>query len=100
MDSQLRAINNPIRRDILHRLSAGEQSAGAIASHFRVTRPAISHHLSLLRDAGLITVRKEAQSRLYALDAAAVDELRARFDRFWDDALQRLQTVVESELAR
>ncbi len=97
MDTQLRAINDPTRREILRRLSAGEQSAGAIASRFQVTRPAISHHLGVLRDAGLITVRREAQSRLYAIDIGAVNRLRARFNQFWDDALPRLKSVVESE---
>lgn len=97
MDEQLRAITDPTRREILRRLASGERSAGAIASQFEVTRPAISHHLSVLRDAGLITVRKDAQSRFYALNTAAVRQLRARFDRFWDDALPRLKTVVESD---
>lgn len=97
MDTQLRAINNPTRREILRQLASGEQSAGAIAARFRLTRPAISLHLRVLRDAGLITVRRKAQSRLYSIDADAVNQLRARFDRFWDDALPRLKSVIESE---
>lgn len=100
MDAQLRAITDPTRREILRQLATGEQSAGAIASRFQVTRPAISHHLSVLCDAGLITVRKQAQSRLYAIDVAAVTQLRARFEEFWDDALPRLKTMVESEHPR
>lgn len=100
MDAQLRAITDPTRREILRQLSAGEQPAGAIASRFQVTRPAISHHLRLLCDAGLITVRRKAQSRLYAIDVAAVEQLRARFNAFWDDALPRLKSVVESEHPR
>lgn len=97
MEEQLRALADPTRRAILHRLSGGELSAGAIASRFRLTRPAISHHLAVLREAGLVEVRREAQSRLYAIDAAAVGRLRAAFDRFWEDALPRLKSVVESE---
>ena len=97
MDAQLRAINNPTRREILRQLASGEQSAGAIAGHFRLTRLAISLHLGVLRDAGLISVRRQAQSRLYAIDTNAVDQLRVRFDRFWDDALPRLKSVVESD---
>ena len=99
MDAELRAINDPTRREILRRLAGGELSAGEIASRFQVTRPAISHHLSVLRDAGLITVRREAQSRLYAIDAAAVERLRVRFNKFWEDALPRLKSLVESEHA-
>lgn len=96
MDAQLRAITDPTRREILSRLTAGERSAGEIATLFDVTRPAISHHLGVLRDAGLITVRREAQSRLYSIDAAAVAELRLRFNRFWDDALPKLKSAAES----
>jgi DNA-binding transcriptional ArsR family regulator len=96
MDTQLHAIADPTRREILRQLSAGEQSAGAIAALFDVTRPAVSHHLRVLRDAGLISVRRKAQSRIYSLDAAALDQLRARFNQFWDDALPRLKSVVEA----
>lgn len=63
---------------------------------FDVTRPAISHHLSVLRGAGLVTMRRRAQSRLYSLNDAAVDRLRMQFNAFWDDALPRLKAVVES----
>ena len=97
MHTQLRAISDPTRREILRQLSAGERSVGEIASRFRVSGPAISHHLGVLRDAGLVKMRKQAQSRLYTLDVAAVEELRARFDRFWDDALPRLKSAAESE---
>lgn len=63
---------------------------------FDVTRPAISHHLSVLRGAGLVTMRRRAQSRLYSLNDAAVDRLRMQFNAFWDDALPRLKSVVEA----
>ena len=96
MDSQLHAIADPTRRAILRHLRAGEQPAGAIAGLFDVTRPAISHHLSVLREAGLVTMRRRAQSRLYSLNDVAVDRLRLQFNQFWDDALPRLKAVVES----
>lgn len=96
MDAQLRAITDPTRRKILRQLAAGERSAGDIAARFNVTRPAISHHLAVLRDAGLVSIRKERQSRLYSIDSAAVERLRAHFDQFWDDALPRLKSVVEA----
>ena len=98
MDDQLRALTNPTRREILRCLSSGERSAGDIARRFRQTRPAISHHLAQLCDAGLLSVRRQAQSRLYSIDSAAVAALRARFNEFWDDALPRLKNVVETDL--
>jgi len=97
MDAQLRALSDPTRLEILRSLSGGERQAGEIAAAFPVSGPAISHHLRVLSEAGLVKMRKRAQARLYSLDAAAVRELRARFDRFWDDALPRLKAVVEAD---
>ena len=71
-----------------------------MAGRFDVTRPAISHHLGVLREAGLITMRRQAQSRLYALNDDAVNRLRKQFDAFWDEALPRLKAVVESRKKR
>jgi DNA-binding transcriptional ArsR family regulator len=97
VDVQLRALSDPTRLEILRTLLRGERQAGEIAAAFPVSRPAISHHLRVLSDAGLVRMRKRAQSRLYSVDAEAVLALRSRFDRFWDDALPRLKAVVESE---
>ena len=98
MDTQLRALTNPTRREILRCLAGGERSAGDIARRFRQTRPAISQHLAHLCDAGLLTMRRRAQSRLYSIDPEAVDSLRVQFDEFWDEALPRLKRVVETDL--
>lgn len=100
MDAQLRALTNPTRREILRCLAGGERSAGDIARRFHQTRPAISHHLSQLCDAGLLTMRRRAQSRLYSIDAKAVDSLRNQFNDFWDEALPRLKRVIESDLRK
>lgn len=97
MDVQLRAICDPTRLEILKALSRRELRTGEIASAFPVSRPAISHHLRVLSEAGLVRVRRQAQSRLYSIDAAAVRELRSRFNRFWDDALARLKAAAEAE---
>lgn len=97
MNAQLRALSDPTRLEILRGLSKGEAQAGEIAAAFSVSRPAISHHLKVLNEAGLIKMRRRAQSRLYSIDADAVAELRERFDRFWDDALPRLKAAVESD---
>jgi len=98
MDAQLRALSDPTRLEILRALAGGEKQAGEIAAAFPVSGPAISHHLRVLSEAGLVKMRRRAQARLYSLDAAAVRELRRRFDRFWDAALPRLKAVVESDL--
>ena len=101
MDTQLKAITDSTRREILRRLAANEEvSAGAIASRFDVSRPAISHHLNVLLNAGLITVRREAQTRLYSIDAHAVARLRRWFDSYWDEALPRLKAAIEDEQGR
>jgi len=97
VDAQLRALSDPTRLAILRALLRGELQAGEIAAAFPVSRPAISHHLKVLSEAGLVRMRRRAQSRLYSVDAVAVRKLRARFNRFWDDALPRLQAVVESD---
>ena len=75
----------------------GEAAAGDIAAGFPLTGPAISHHLRVLTEAGLVTVRKQAQSRLYSIDAEEVAALRADFDDFWSAALPRLKFAVESD---
>jgi len=100
MDAQLRALTNPTRRQILRCLAGGERSAGDIARRFHQTRPAISQHLTQLCDAGLLTMRRRAQSRLYSIDVKTVDSLRVQFDDFWEQALPRLKRVVESDLRK
>ncbi|WP_419913208.1 ArsR/SmtB family transcription factor [Hoeflea sp.] len=98
IDTQLRAMADPTRRAILKQLaSGGEISAGEVAAGFEITRPAVSRHLRVLLDAGLIIVRKEAQSRLYSADPSTIDELRAWFVDYWDTALPRLKHVVERD---
>jgi DNA-binding transcriptional ArsR family regulator len=86
------ALADPVRREIVQMLAKGERSAGDIADRFPIAGPSVSRHLKVLRDSGLITFRKEAQSRLYQLEPNALDETRqwmqaqidicrARFDR-------------------
>lgn len=97
MNTQFHALADPTRLEILQRLRVGETQAGDIAAAFDVSRPAISHHLKVLVDAGLITMRRQAQSRLYSIDEQAVAKLRAQFNSFWDEALPRLKAVVEAD---
>ena len=77
MDEALRAIAEPRRRAILRLVASREMAAGEIARHFDVSRPAISQHLSLLRQARLVTERRDGTRRLYRARAQGLDEIRA-----------------------
>jgi DNA-binding transcriptional ArsR family regulator len=78
----LEALADPVRRAILERLADGEVGAGEIAAAFPVSRPAISRHLRILREAGLVTSRVHGQQRIYALDRRPLAELDAWLERF------------------
>ena len=94
-----RAIADPTRRAILDRLRAGPANAGALAADFRQTRPAISKHLRVLREAGFTTVRADGTRRLYSVERAPLAEAEdwlAAFHRYWTPKLDALGT----ELAR
>jgi DNA-binding transcriptional ArsR family regulator len=97
MDAAVRAIAQARRRDILALINDRELSAGAIASHFAVTRPAISQHLGVLKDAGLVVERREGTRRLYRARPAGLAELRSYLEGFWDDRLRRLKQVAEAQ---
>lgn len=99
-NAAVRAIAEPRRREILRLVSSQELPAGAIASHFDVTRPAISQHLRVLKDAGLVTERREGTRRLYRARPEGLAELRAFFETLWDDSLERLKVVAEEDEAR
>jgi DNA-binding transcriptional ArsR family regulator len=83
------AIAAPRRREILRLVRDREVSAGEIASHFDVTRPAISQHLRVLKQADLIVERREGTRRLYRARPEGLAELRAFIDEFWEDRLTR-----------
>lgn len=92
------ALGDPTRQRIVEMLAARELSAGEIARRFDMTAPAISQHLKLLREAGLVQVRRDAQRRIYALDPAGLAELDAwlgRFRRFWSGRLDALEHELE-----
>lgn len=99
-NAAVRAIAEPRRREILRLVSSQELPAGAIASHFDVTRPAISQHLRVLKDAGLVTERREGTRRLYRARPEGLAELRAFFETLWDDSLERLKVVAEEDEVR
>jgi DNA-binding transcriptional ArsR family regulator len=100
MDAALKAIAEPRRRQILRLVWDAERSAGEIAAHFEVTRPAISQHLTVLKEAGLLRERREGTRRLYRARPEGLDELRAYLDSFWSDNLETLKRAAEAEERR
>ena len=99
MDVALRALADPRRREILALVRDRELPAGEIAARFDVTRPAISQHLSVLREAGLVTERRAGTRRLYRARPTGAAELRDWLEQFWDDGLARLRRAAEEEEA-
>ncbi len=94
----LEALAEPTRRRIVELLAERERSAGEIASHFRTSRPAISRHLRVLREQGLVHAREDGQRRLYSLDTGPLQELDEwlqRYRGFWDNRLDALDTEIQ-----
>ena len=100
MDAQLRALAAPRRRQILELVRERELAAGEIAAHFDVTRPAVSQHLALLREAGLLAERRVGTRRLYRADSTGLAGLKQFVDRFWAAGLERLKDEAEAEASR
>lgn len=84
----LAALADPTRRQIFEALAAGPSPVGALAARVPVSRPAVSQHLKVLSDAGLVVCRAEGTRRLYAIRPDGLAELRAWLEAFWDDALR------------
>ena len=97
MDAALRALAEPRRREILGLVRDRELTVGEIASQFDVTRPAISQHLKVLREAGLVSVGREGTRRYYRALPEGLNELRAFLEGFWDVRLEALKAAAESE---
>jgi DNA-binding transcriptional ArsR family regulator len=93
----LDALGSPIRRDILRALNAAPLSVGEIAARFPVTRPAVSRHLRVLADAGLVEGRTEGARRLFAVRVQGFAQVRAFLDEFWGTALARLEVLARIE---
>src|SRR2546427_5141381 len=100
MEAALRAIAEPRRRQILELVREHELSAGEIASQFEVTRPAISQHLGVLKEAGLVDERRNGTRRLYRARPQGLAELKAFLDAFWDAKLEAVQREAEREEER
>ena len=91
------ALGDPTRRSIFEQLRSGPRSVGELAEGLPVSRPAVSQHLRVLKDAGLVSDRKEGTRRLYSVDPTGLAELREFFDRFWGDALERFADEARKE---
>jgi DNA-binding transcriptional ArsR family regulator len=100
MESAIRAIAEPRRRRILELVKDDELTAGEIAAEFDVSRPAISQHLGVLKEAGLVTERREGTRRLYRARPEGLAGLREFLDRFWGEGLERLKVAAEREEGR
>lgn len=97
MEAAARAVAEPTRRDILRLVHEQERTASNIASHFAVSRPAISQHLRVLSDAELVTVRTDGTRRYYQARPEGLTELSEWIESFWSSSLARLKTAAEQE---
>lgn len=96
-DKVFNAIADQNRREILRLVQETELSAGEIASHFNVTRPAISQHLRILAEADLVTIRKDGTRRLYRARPEGLAQVRAFLEEFWDTSLMQLKQAAENQ---
>jgi DNA-binding transcriptional ArsR family regulator len=91
------ALGDPTRRAIFEQLRSGPRAVGEIAGELPVSRPAVSQHLRVLKEAGLVTERRNGTRRLYRVDPDGVGALRAYFDEFWNEALAAFAAAAEDE---
>lgn len=91
----LDALGEPTRRAVLAVLEGGAQPVGEIARRLPVSRPAVSQHLRVLKEAGLVRDRKEGTRRLYSVDRQGLQALREYLERYWDVALESFKEHVE-----
>ena len=99
-DSVFRAISDPTRREIMDILRGGRQTVGGIAENFRMSRPAISKHLSLLHAAGLVVTEKQGTANLCSLNAKPlriIDAWLHDYEMFWNESLNSLKKYVEEK---
>jgi len=94
-DTQLDALGDATRRAILARLLEGPKAVGELARDFPVSRPAISQHLRILKQANLVMDRPEGNRRLYQINPEGFDSLREYFEQFWSQALDAFKKKVE-----
>jgi len=91
------ALADPTRREIFERLARRPRPVGELAEGLPVSRPAVSQHLKVLSDAGLVTATKDGSRRLYSVDPRALDGMRSYLDRFWSDALAAFEDAARAK---
>ena len=96
MLAKIRALSNETRFEIVRLVRDREMDAGTVAKQFEMTRPAVSQHLSVLREAGLVDERRVGSKRLYVVRAEAFDELAEFIEGFWGSRLRRLKQAAEA----
>ncbi len=94
------ALGDPMRRRILERLRTGAKPVGVIAAGLPVSRPAVSQHLKILKEAGLVREESQGTRRIYHIDPRGLGPLRAWLDQFWDHALEAFRAEAEKEHPR
>ena len=95
--AMMRALGDPMRQAIFERLSEGPLAVGELAADLPVSRPAVSQHLKVLKDVGLIVDRAEGTRRLYQVDPGGLAIMRAYLDRFWDRALANFRAATDED---
>ncbi len=95
--TRISALGDGTRLAIIELLAEGSRPVGKLADELPVTRPAVSQHLKVLKDAGLVVVRQEGTRHLYRLDPEGIGAVRAYFDRFWNQALTAFKAAVEHD---
>jgi DNA-binding transcriptional ArsR family regulator len=96
----LQALGDPTRRSVLEQLRRGPRAVGEIAERLPVSRPAVSQHLRVLKEAGLVTERQDGTRRLYRVDPDGLAGLRDYLDGFWEEALASFKAAAEAEERR
>ena len=91
------ALGDPTRREIFARVAERPRAVGELASELPVSRPAVSQHLKVLKEAGLVTDRPEGNRRIYQVDPGGLQAMRAELDRFWTQALATFKEIVEQD---
>jgi len=97
IDTIFHALADPNRRKLLDTLRAGRRSAGELSAMFEISAPAVSQHLRVLRDAGLVGVEKRKTSRIYYIRKEGFADLKGYLEPFWDDHLALLKSLAEDE---
>jgi len=92
------ALADPTRREVFERLAQRPQAVGELAERLPVSRPAVSQHLKVLKEAGLVTDRPDGARRVYQIDPKGLGQIRAWLDQFWDEALEAFRAEVESDV--